>query len=365
MFPALSLLIVALVLALARAKLSCIGDNGNEVDYFIILKVPKTGKYVYLDSDAPTFKKSKHDLSRRRRDDAVSSTLKQIYADAKTDVGFVMYNDRHPDQNVYQSRAHSKGVAALDDERGFWLTHSAPGFPNAVDDGYEPCCRRLHHAQHFMCMTLAPEQFDRLGRLGQINFPSQYDSYLPDSLRRKHIDFAYFVDDRKNEDTLSTSVQIESVGGQTFTVFAKSARWAKHFYEDLVAPSLGVNLQANTWQKGGGNAMESYCSGKSKYSVVNVEKQDRSGKKWKTSEDHSKWAISYFPQEKAVQTERGLGSRNRKWVCVGDINRKIMENNRGGGTTCIHSPNIWFEFRRGITAVEECATSTVFKTATA
>ena len=112
--------------------------------------------------------------------------------------------------------------------------------------------------------------------------------------------------------------------------------------------------------------MESYCLGKSKYSVVNVEKQDRSGKKWKTTEDHSKWAISYFPHEKAVQTVRGLGSRNRKkWVCVGDINRKIMENNRGGGATCIHSPNIWFEFRRGITAVEECATSTVFKTATA
>eukprot|EP00588_Corethron_pennatum_P017039 CAMPEP_0194305126 /NCGR_PEP_ID=MMETSP0171-20130528/2634_1 /TAXON_ID=218684 /ORGANISM="Corethron pennatum, Strain L29A3" /LENGTH=374 /DNA_ID=CAMNT_0039056557 /DNA_START=84 /DNA_END=1209 /DNA_ORIENTATION=+ len=295
--PALSLLIVASALALARAKLSCIGDNGDEVDYFIILKMPNSGKYMYLDSFDQNFKKSPQDLSSSSRNNAVSATFAQVYADEKTDVGFVMYNDMHPDGKLNDSRAHSKGVMALDSEQGFWTIHSVPGFPNAVDDKYEPLTNGLRFGQHFMCMTMAPDQFNSLGRLGQINWPSQFDSHLPDSLRGNNSDFADFVDGKENKDTLSTSIQIKSVGGQKFTVFAKNAHWGgSDLYEDLVAPGLGVSLQANTWQNGIGNPMDSYCKGGGfDYTVVNVATQDRGGTTWKESQDHSKWAIAYFP----------------------------------------------------------------------
>jgi deoxyribonuclease-2 len=291
----------------------------------------------------------------------VSETLDQVYSDKKTDVGYVIYNDEDPDGKSHTSRAHSKGIMALDAKQGFWVIHSVPSFPVAVDDTYEPCCTNgLKYGQHFMCMTLDTDQFDYLGKLGQINWPSQIDSFIPDSLREKYSDFADFVDDQEDKDTLSTSMQIETVGGQRFTVFAKNAHWGKDLYEDLVAPKLDVDLQASTWQNGVG-AEDSYCAGKKyDYTVVNVATQERAGTTWKESQDHSKWAISYFPSDNeglllTNRTSRQLrGTATKKYICVGDINRMTSQEHRGGGTACTYSSGMWSEFNKGIATVEDC-----------
>mmetsp|Transcript_22249 Transcript_22249/g.44592 ORF Transcript_22249/g.44592 Transcript_22249/m.44592 type:complete len:93 (+) Transcript_22249:208-486(+) len=92
--------------------------------------------------------------------------------------------------------------------------------------------------------------------------------------------------------------------------------------------------------------MESYCRGEFQYDVVTVKEQHRSGSMWKERKNHPKWVILYFPPGESMgatnrtSASRRVQSGTKKWVCVDDTNCKIMEENRGGGTTCIHSPDI-------------------------
>jgi len=319
---------------------------------------------MYLDSKNTTFRKSPHNLSSGdSANDAVSTTLAQIYSDFKSSSGFVMYNDQDPDGTNHESRAHSKGVAGLDTEQGFWMIHSVPSFPNAVIDGYEPCCTNgLKYGQSFLCLTLPPAAFNRMGCLGRINWPHRIDSFVPEMLRERYPDFSNFADGGEDRDAQIASTWIETVGGRSFEVFAKSGRWGGDLYDDLIAPGLGVNLQVSTWQNGVRGAMGLfYPTDHRSYTVVNVVTQERNDTAWKESQDHSKWAITYFPRRGDIGAANGASAGRRlrdgmgKWVCVGDINRMASQMHRGGGTACIDSPGLWSEFEKGITTVEECS----------
>ncbi|KAF0301272.1 Deoxyribonuclease-2-alpha [Amphibalanus amphitrite] len=61
---------------------------------------------------------------------------------------------------------------------------------------------------------------------------------------------------------------------------------------------------------------------------------------FKSSEDHSKWAVS----EDAA----------RPWVCVGDINRMLTQEERGGGTVCRWDAVLWRLYSQLVAAVEPC-----------
>src|SRR4051794_5342165 len=78
-------------------------------------------------------------------------------------------------------------------------------------------------------------------------------------------------------------------------------------YYEFVAPTLGNNFLAETWQNGRG----SFGSSCGKYNVWNINGiQLPNQKAFTINQDHSKWAIS--------ENEK-LG----KWVCIGDINRQV------------------------------------------
>ncbi|XP_011304336.1 deoxyribonuclease-2-alpha isoform X2 [Fopius arisanus] len=44
----------------------------------------------------------------------------------------------------------------------------------------------------------------------------------------------------------------------------------------------------------------------------------------------------------------------KNWVCVGDINRADTQFNRGGGTVCLNSPNLWKNYRDSVNEIEPC-----------
>lgn len=89
--------------------------------------------------------------------------------------------------------------------------------------------------------------------------------------------------------------------------FAKSKHFGKDLYEDWLAPALKSNLLVETWLNGQGK-MSSNCS--KIYQVKNIESiaVDVAEAKFKTTSDHSKWAIT---------------NSSINIVCIGDINRMV------------------------------------------
>jgi deoxyribonuclease II len=100
---------------------------------------------------------------------------------------------------------------------------------------------------------------------------------------------------------------LESRGGLKFISFAKSRKFQKELYEDLVAPHYDAgDYYVETWRHGPGN-LDSDCSKPSK--VYNIEQIEFKSANitFKTMRDHSKWMVS----------------AEKKLICVGDINRQV------------------------------------------
>lgn len=100
---------------------------------------------------------------------------------------------------------------------------------------------------------------------------------------------------------------LKSRGGTSFLSFAKSGKFQKELYDDLVAPHYSAgDYFVETWRHGAGN-IESDCMKPSK--VYNVEEITFKSMNitFKTLNDHSKWMVS---------NEHDL-------ICVGDINRQV------------------------------------------
>lgn len=100
---------------------------------------------------------------------------------------------------------------------------------------------------------------------------------------------------------------IESRDGMEFTSFAKTRKFEKELYSDLVVPYFhGGDYYAETWRHGGGN-LPSNCSRTLKvFNIKSIEIRDkRMG--FDSTKDHSKWLVG----------------RDHDVICVGDINRQV------------------------------------------
>lgn len=115
-------------------------------------------------------------------------------------------------------------------------------------------------------------------------------------------------------------------------------------YHSWVAPTLQSDLLVQFWKLSTG-VLPSNCSGDWKVKNVNYIQPGQSFA-FKNSKDHSKWAISLVP---ASSSGSGGG-----WVCVGDINRNMAEEKRGGGTVCQRNPVVWKAYRTAALKWDDC-----------
>jgi deoxyribonuclease II len=100
---------------------------------------------------------------------------------------------------------------------------------------------------------------------------------------------------------------LQSRDGTNFLSFAKSRKFQKELYEDLVAPTYNAgDYYVESWRHGRGN-IESDCSKPSKVYNIEQVKFKSANITFKTMQDHSKWMVS---------EEHDL-------ICVGDINRQV------------------------------------------
>jgi deoxyribonuclease-2 len=156
--------------------------------------------------------------------------------------------------------------------------------------------------------------------------PQTYSPFIPDAIAptspMRELAGMPRVPDLKDPST----IPFTSRGGRSFESIAKSRNWGDDFWNDLVGPTLKVNLDVETWRRG---KLPSTADDDKTHNVTDVLSVDLATLgvpyTWSYTRDHAKWAVSTDPS----------------WVCVGDINRQVSQEKRGGGSICFQEDALW------------------------
>jgi len=348
----ISWFIVLGIIVTVNAKPTCIGENGDAVDMFIIYKLPRLkgytapyvskGKgYIYMDSTSPQFRLGSKPITDENT--AVGRTLNQVYNSyTNEEMAYAFYNDQNPEGRSFSSSGHCKGALAFDNNSGFWLIHSVPKFPSYAEDGYAYPSSGLRYGQMMMCVTFNSDQFEEIAKQLIFNHPHIHDKSFPDEFGSKYPNMEKLLIHNKmvRRAPFSRLINLNSSAGTTYIDFAKDNQYRKDLYRDFVAVALKTNLLTETWQHG--TDIGSSC--KKKYHVEDISNINITINKvsipFDSINDHSKFAIGK--------------AKENPIVCVGDINRQPSQFKRGGGTLCFKNIDIWKQFYSLVDDIKGC-----------
>ena len=344
-------------------SLQCVDENGEEVDWAILYKLPKDKTkdrdilnqglgYVYFTSRTP---QNGWTLSEKSIKDPLSipgRILGPLYDDTRSkQLLYALYNDEHPDGNTSFTDGHTKGVVAFDQNNGIWLVHSVPHYPpNTENNGkYSYPHTGQRNGQSFLCISLNTQASANLiGNQMLYNRPYMYSTNIPSWAIGKYPDFESATQGHHiKKPPFFHTTHLQSLQGVLFISFAKYTLFHKDLYADLVAPSLQSNLLVETWPNGPGK-MNSSCN--NRFHVENIDELDFDlpGKKddedFTTRHDHAKWAVA------KENTKNG-----QKYICIGDINRMETQLKRAGGTVCFAHHYAWKAFTGIVKTIEKCS----------
>jgi len=321
-------------------KISALDENGKTVDWWFLYKVPKlaetkaggvvpssTGyEYVYYDTSIETIELSKNVLT----DDhgALNQTLDSIFNKPDATTGWILYNDEMPtsaDRKDNGNLGHTKGTIAFDTatKTAVWMLHS---WPKYADPGATKMPTPMY-GQTFICLSLDLASASKLAaQMANHQQPQIYLPHMPPSLDKSDPLFKLTqpIDPKAPGD--SDAIDLKTRGGLPFKVIAKNREWNKDFWNDLVGPTLKEDMDVETWIRGPIPPQLDSDGVHKTFDIKFVDLRPLGGKwAWPESKDHAKWGIT----------------QANNWVCVGDINRMISQEQRGGGTIAFQDPKLW------------------------
>jgi len=344
-----TVLVNLITLDYSALGISCVDENNNEVDWYVLYKMPHIKKgpnrivkkgvgYLYITSNNVT-DWTLSELSINYTMSFLSNTLDPLYSNKQ--LLHLLYNDEPPNEKAKSTKGHTKGIIIGDNKGGIWIVHSVPLFPPPSTEKYAYPNTGAVYGQSVLCITMNVTNLDKIGIQLQYNTPKIYSYNLPQELSLQYSLLSALIDGKAipNAPWFHT-LDFESINGTAFKSFAKAKQFNKDLYEDWVAPELGANLMVETWLNGPGR-LASNCS--KPYSVINVEEitLKQAQITFKSANDHSKWAVSK--------------STDNNWICIGDINRAEHQKHRGGGTVCFNNSKIAEAYRNTINAIENCS----------
>ncbi len=320
-----------------KNKISALDEKGKPVDWWFAYKVPKLGKvangptatgyeYIYYDPNIKKVVQSPNLLTDGMG--ALDLTLKTVFSKPTSTTGWILYNDEMPadakrtDSSKY---GHTKGVIAFDiaTKTAFWLLHSWPKFA-------DPSASKMptpEYGQTFLCISIDLETASKIAtQMANHQIPQVYLPKMPTTLKTS--DSLYKLTQTLDANTTADSdvLAYKSRGGLDFKVIAKNRKWNKDFWIDLVGPALKSDINVETWIRG---KIPPTLDSDGIHKTFDVKYIDLSPLgvpwNWPETHDHAKWGISV----------------DSDWVCVGDINRMISQEKRGGGTIAFQDKTLW------------------------
>jgi deoxyribonuclease-2 len=316
-----------------------LNEAGQPVDWWFSYKVPKlhgqtTGyEYLYHDADSKAPCKSEYRID--RGEGAINHTLAQALSGTPSDtLGYILYNDERPDGAADNGGlGHTKGCLVWDTAsgQGFWLLHSWPLFP-ATDLFKTQKYPTPIYGQTKLCLALTLESLDAVaGQMIHHQEPQVYATKVPTGTSESLAQLAAGAS--PNDPADSNVLSLTTVGGMAFQVIAKNRKWNDDYWNDLVGPILGVDMDVETWIRGPIAPTEDkggiFTTADIKF--VNAGALGESVI-WPETADHAKWGISSDP--------------TKPYVVVADINRMISQRNRGGGGIAFLNLQLWLALKQ-------------------
>ncbi len=318
--------------------ISALDENGKAVDWWFTYKVPTLTKYasgpsatgyeyIYYDPCMGKVGKSPNLLTSGKG--ALDFTLNSVFDKPDDTTGWILYNDEMPSDARREDKGsfgHTKGVLAFDtaSRTALWLLHSWPKY--ADPHAYE--MPTPIYGQTFLCISLDMDTASKIaGQMANHQEPQVYLPRVPASLDKG--DALYLLTQTLNPNATGDADVIDctSRGGLEFKVIAKNRKWGKDFWNDLVGPTLGADMDVETWIRG---KIPPTLDSDGIHKTFDVKYIDLSALgvpwAWPESHDHAKWGIT----------------TDSAWICIGDINRMISQEKRGGGTIAFQDQKLWF-----------------------
>jgi len=312
-------------------------ESGKPVDYWFAYKVPKLSKdanshsavgyeYVYYDPKVKKVAPSPYVMNSGKG--ALDLTLQSLFKKPAPSTGWILYNDEMPasaKRSDDGSFGHTKGVIGFDlaTKTAVWLLHSWPKFAEPA----APAMPTPMYGQTYLCISLDLATASKIAaQMVDLQQPQVYLPRLPAKLSKKdplaQLGQGSDVNAAANSDVLA----FKSRAGMGFKVIAKNRAWNKDFWNDLVGPALGADMDVETWIRG---KIPPVLDSDGIHKTFDVKFIDLSplGAPWAWPEthDHAKWGIT----------------TSSDWVCVGDINRMVSQEKRGGGTIALQDKVLW------------------------
>uniref|UniRef100_A0A0A9X005 Deoxyribonuclease-2-alpha n=1 Tax=Lygus hesperus TaxID=30085 RepID=A0A0A9X005_LYGHE len=337
------------------AGLQCKDEEGNNVDWYVVYKIPEdsssqsgitSGKgYMFITSSAVEKGWTVSKKTMAENTNIMARTIENMYQKSDKEL-WLVYNDQVPTQSRVKSVSeilmsstygHTKGVVGANSDGGFWLVHSIPHFPSL--DSYIYPHTALRYGQSALCISLSAEELDKVGNAFKYNIPDFVRSQYSDELGAKFPSLKEAAEGGKAKKApWYNSFAITSEGGVSFQAFAKSRSFGKDLYEWL-ASALETDMYAETWQNEP-HPLPASCSISKKVMNIHEILYKPADISFKSHKDHSKWAIS--------------ASSDKPYVCIGDINRALPQEKRGGGTVCISNEGLWKAYNDIIDDKDSC-----------
>jgi len=323
-------------------NISALDENGNAVDWWFAYKVPKLAKdannttttgyeYVYYDSNIGKVVKSPYLLTDGKG--ALDLTLDSVFDKPDATTGWILYNDEMPadaKRKDNDSFGHTKGVIAFDTKSNtaLWLLHSWPKYA----DPHASEMPTPMYGQTFLCISLDMAAASKIAeQMGNHQEPQVYFPRVPASLDKSNALYLLAQPLNPNAPGDADVIDCKSRGGLAFKVIAKNRKWGKDFWNDLVGPTLGTDMDDETWIRG---KIPPTLDSDGIHKTFDVKYIDLSPLgvpwAWPETHDHAKWGIT----------------TDSNWVCVGDINRMISQEKRGGGTIAFQDEKLWAALSR-------------------
>lgn len=341
----------------SQKKVACLNENGNPVDYWVAIKLPKGTDYFYYDSTDKNFHMSPHSLNNTGVG-ALAHTTKQLWL---PDANYAIYNDQPPkyddidinDIDILNASkgqhtgvrgqshqfGHTKGFFAFSNEgSGFWLTHSIPLFPIGPKDTNNYLglgSNAWTYAQNLLCLSVSASALNDMAKLFLLNRPQLYDFHL--TIRGAEYETIKNLIDGKYSTVKQCDMR--QIDTTPFKLYAKTAEWNNDLYAGCVTPTERDTLWVESWIRGSAEGPTCPISDYDTLDIKSLEFVVYSRiYTWKETQDHSKWAIT----------------ANKDIVCMGDINRMTTQYSRGGGTVCFSDETLHSILKNATTKTNSC-----------
>jgi deoxyribonuclease-2 len=189
------------------------------------------------------------------------------------------------------------------------------------------------YAQHLLCLSLNTQTLNSISNKFLLNRPQIYE-YSINTNKYEYIND--LINEKFSDKNICDSEILQSIGGFSFKLYAKSAEWNNDLYSECITPSESDTLLVESWIRG---SAEGPICPITKFDTLDIKYLDfGNNNNWSETNDHSKWAITM----------------NNNIICMGDINRMTTQYLRGGGSTCFNDSILHDILKTAIKETDKC-----------